>query len=258
MIRTIGVLGGKGMLGSDLVEFLGKDFETKAIDKENYNEHRGAAFDLFINANGNSRRFWANEHPMEDFEASTISVHKSLFDFQFEKYIYISSPDVYENPGDPESAKENQNISPRHLSHYGFHKYLSERIVEHYVNNYLILRPAAMVGKGLKKGPVYDILHDEPLFITSESQIQFITTSEVAKVIQALISASIKKETFNVGGRGAVPVGRIAELAGKRLTAKDGVEEQHYEMAVEKIEKFFPIRTSEEYLKEFLSGRTLI
>lgn len=256
-IRTIGVLGGKGMLGSDLVEFLGKDFETTVIDKENYDGHHGVAFDVFINANGNSRRFWANEHPLEDFEASTISVYKSVFDFQFEKYIYISSPDVYENPSGPEFTKEDQNISSSHLSSYGFHKYLSECIVQHCAKEYLIIRPASLIGKGLKKGPVYDILNDESLFITPESQIQFIPTSEVANAIRAFLKAGIKNEIFNVAGKSVVSVKRIAELAGKSLTTKSDAEEQHYEMAIGKLEQFFPIRTSEEYLKEFLSGHTL-
>ncbi len=255
MIRTIGILGGKGMLGSDLVKFLGKDFETTAIDKDNYKDYLGQKFDVLINANGNSRRFWANEHPLEDFEASTVSVYKSFFDFSFKKYIYISSPDVYENPGDPESAKENQNISASHLSHYGFHKYLSERLVEHYAKDYLIIRPASLLGDGLKKGVVYDILNDAALFVAAESQIQFISTSEVVNTIQALITGGIKNEIFNVAGRGAVLVSRIAELARKCLSVKSDAEEQQYEMSVGKIEELFPVKTSEEYLGEFLSGK---
>src|SRR5262245_31827752 len=95
--RSIGILGGGGMLGSDLAEyFKARGHHVVAIDRDNYSTQRGAQFDILINANGNSRRFWANEHPLEDFEASTVSVYRSLVDFTFNFYIYISSSDVYE------------------------------------------------------------------------------------------------------------------------------------------------------------------
>ena len=85
----IAVLGGRGMLGSDLVKFLGEFYKVIAIDKENYSQYLGKSFDVLINANGNSRKFWADQNLFLDFEASTISVYKSLFDFKFKKYIYI-------------------------------------------------------------------------------------------------------------------------------------------------------------------------
>ena len=67
--KTIGILGGTGMLGSDLVTILKKYFKVVPITKLNYSKCVGKSFDILINANGNSRRYWANQNPVEDFSA---------------------------------------------------------------------------------------------------------------------------------------------------------------------------------------------
>jgi hypothetical protein len=57
----------------------------------------GESFDIFINANGNSKKYWANQNPLLDFDVSVTSVYKTLFDFKFKKYIYLSSLDIFKN-----------------------------------------------------------------------------------------------------------------------------------------------------------------
>ena len=161
------------MLGSDLSRLLGAHYEVSAIDRDNYGEYRGKRFDVLVNANGNSRRFWANENPLADFEASTVSVMKSLSDFKFGKYIYISSPDVYANPGSPATTREDAPGDMRALSPYGFHKRLSEELVQHYAKDFLILRPSAILGTQLAKGMVHDVLQGNELFVTLDSKLQF-------------------------------------------------------------------------------------
>src|SRR3989344_8416138 len=116
------------MLGSDLIRYLGEGFNITSINKENYQTFIGKSFDIVINANGNSKRFWANQNPQDDFLTSTISVYKSIFDFSSDIYIHISSPDVYENHTSTRSTNEAQKINAENLSTYGFHKYLSEQI----------------------------------------------------------------------------------------------------------------------------------
>ena len=138
--KRIAIIGANGMLGSDLVAYLSKHFSVTAITKENYTSFVNKDFDIVINANGNSKRFWANEHILEDFTLSTVSVYKSLFDFEYKVYIYISSSDVYPDHTNKKSTKEDQPIFSSALSPYGFHKYLSELIVQTNVKKYLILR----------------------------------------------------------------------------------------------------------------------
>ncbi len=242
------------MLGSDLVRYLGKSFRVIGIHKGNYQDHIGDAFDIIINANGNSRRFWANTHPIEDFKASTESVYRSLVDFSCGIYIYISSSDVYDRHASPHHTKEDIPISMNRLSPYGLHKYFSEFLVQKYTSKHLIFRSCMILGSNLRKGPFYDIYHHQPLFITKDSRLQMITSREIANIIPFLLSKGIYRQIFNIGGRGSFSFHDIETYVHVPVTYSSDSETQEYEMSVAKILKHYPLKTSEEYLREFLHG----
>jgi dTDP-4-dehydrorhamnose reductase len=256
---TIGVLGGRGLLGSDLVGFWKDKHEVQIIDRDNYDQYKDQHYDLFVNANGNSRRFWANENPAADFELSTASVMKSLIDFSYEKYIYISTPDIYENPTTPSTTHEDEPGEIGKLSPYGFHKRLSEGLVKHYASNYLIIRSAALLGTNLKKGVIHDIFNDQELYVTQDSKIQFITTEAIADIINILLERGINKETINAGGQGAVMLEDIGSLVGKPVRVRSNAEQQLYEMNTTKVRGFYKsLKTSKEYLQSFINSRPVV
>ncbi len=246
------------MLGSDLVHYLSPKFRITGIEKANYLRFVGRTFDIVINANGNSKRFWANQNPVDDFIASTVSVYKSIFDFNPNVYIYISSSDVYENHSNISTTQETQSINPNNLSVYGFNKYLSEMIVKKYAYNYLILRSSMILGKELRKGPFYDVMNNKPLYITADSKLQLITTKELANIISFLISKRIYKEVFNVGGVGSFSFQNIQQYFNDEIKYSKNGEKQNYEMNVEKMNKLFTLKTSDEYLQEFLKTNNLL
>lgn len=240
------------MLGSDLVKYLSQFFSVTSISKENYSQFINHSFDVIVNANGNSKRFWAIKNPLEDFTASTVSVYKSLFDFKFNTYVYISSSDVYVNHSSSDSTSENQIQDSSKLSSYGLHKYLSERIVENYCKSYVILRASMLLGQNLKKGPIYDIINKNPLFISKASRLQMISTKEVANTITFLIDKKIDQGILNTGGEGVVDFEKIQSYFSTPISFQDKNETQIYEMNVSKLNKLFPLKSSEEYLREFL------
>lgn len=249
----IGILGAKGFLGSDLVRFLGKNYITDAITRENYEKKRGTSYQVLINANGNSKRFWANQNPLKDFFASTATVARSVFDFPCDLYIYISSPDVYQNHTSSKYTGEERVIDLKKLSPYGFHKYLSELIVKKYKENFLILRLSMILGKNLKKGPFYDIKNGKPLYITSSSRLQLITTRAISEIIEILLKHSVTKETINIGGRGTFSFQKIRKHFDQEIKILPEAETQIYEMNIEKVGRLYPnLKTSEQYLQEFL------
>src|SRR3989338_6940981 len=258
MRKSIAVLGGNGLLGSDLVKFLKEDFRVTPITRDNYPGYLGKKFDVLINANGKSRRFWANQNPREDFLASTVSLMSSIFDFPTDLYIYISSPDIYENHTSPRYTKEGSKITPEKLESYGFDKYLSELIVKKYKNRYLILHPAMILGSSLKKGPIFDCLNNIPLFITLDSKIQMVTSQAIAEVIKILLDKSVTGEVFNVGGIGKFNFRKILKYIVKEIQISPRAEKQIYEMNVTKLRKIYPnLKTSEEYLKDFLKDNRI-
>ena len=252
-LKHIAVIGGSGMLGSDLVRYFQTSFRVTSIDKTNYDDYKRHSFDIIINANGNSRRYWANKNPQQDFLASTVSVYNSFFDFHADAYIYISSPDVYPNPSSTVSTKEDEMIDSTSLGVYGFHKYLSENIVKKFNKNFLILRPAMILGTRLKKGPVYDILHGHPLYITLSSTFQFITTEAIARIIVALLEMDIRSTTINVGGKGAFSFTKISDYIHYDIQVSAYAEKQIYHMNVDKLQHIYPsLKSSKQYLEDFL------
>lgn len=248
------ILGGNGLLGSDLVKYLSAEYEVTSITKKNYNENKEKKFDFFINANGNSKRYWALQNVYEDFEASTASVYKTIFDFKFKKYIYISSADVYPNPSGPLKTSESTKIDINKQNTYGFHKFLSEQIVKKHSDDWLILRSSAILGTNLKKGPFFDVLNDQQLFITLDTRLQFITATTIAKIVEVLLKKSIKRKIFNIGGLGTFDFSNIGDYFHQKINFSSKAKKQTYEMNVQKLKKIYPeLRTSTEYVEEFLA-----
>ena len=241
------------MLGSDLVKFLSQSFSVTSISKENYSQFINHSFDVVVNANGNSKRFWAIKNPLGDFTLSTVSVYKSFFDFKFTTYVYISSSDVYVNHSNSQFTIEDQFQDSDKLSSYGFHKYLSEEIIKNNCKKYIILRSSMILGQNLKKGPIYDILNKNPLFISKTSRLQMISTQEIANVITFLINKETKNETFNMGGTEIVDFKKIQTYFTIPIKFSEGSETQAYEMNVSKLNKLFRLKSSEEYLREFIN-----
>src|SRR3989344_1866754 len=249
----VGVLGGAGMLGSDLVRYLGETQTVFAIDRHNYADFRGRHFDVIVNANGNSKRFWADQNPAQDFEFSTASVVQSCFDFKFGTYIYISSPDVYADPGSPSATREQESVDPQQLSPYGFHKRLAEEVERHYAADFVILRSAALLGAKLAKGIVYDILQGNALYVNLDTRIQFLSTQAVAEIIQSLLARKTSREIFNMGGIGTVTPSEIAAWAGKPIQVRADAAAPRHEMNFDKIKRVYALKTSAEYVQEFMA-----
>lgn len=252
-MKTLAIIGSNGMIGSDLVRYLNTKFLITPITKENYNIYIGKHFDIVINTSGNSKRYWANQNPLEDFVKSTMSVYKTILDFPCDIYVYISSSDVYPNHTKPEYTDEDEEIDPKKLQPYGFHKYLGELIVKKHTRKFLILRLSMTLGSNLKKGPFFDIIHNIPLFVKLKTRLQLITTHAVAEIIETILNHALINEIINIGGIDTFAFTKIHKYFNKKIKVSPDAETQTYEMSVKKTKRLYPIlKTSEEYLQEFI------
>ena len=130
------VLGGQGFVGSAIVRRAQRRRHTvTVITRHNYASWRGQPCDLLINANGNSKKFLADQDPSGVFEASVTSVLRSLVDFPCKQYVYLSSIDVYPHVDDCRMNRETAQIDFQLLSRYGLHKYLAEQLVRKYARD---------------------------------------------------------------------------------------------------------------------------
>jgi nucleoside-diphosphate-sugar epimerase len=213
----ITLIGAQGFVGSAFARLLSQQpVELLSVTRQNYDLCRGQYSDVTIEASCNSKKYLADAEPLSDFQASVTHRLQTLLDFPAALHIHISSVDVYRDLTTPERTSETEPLEPG-ASRYGVHKGLAEQLVRHYAQRWLIVRLAGMVGPGLRKNPVYDILHGQPLRIHPDSQYQFMHTDDVARLVWWLYESGQSEQVFNLCGEGLISPRRVAELAGRPL-----------------------------------------
>ena len=249
------ILGAKGFIGSAFVRYCqAKKIQFAAIEKDNYKDYVGQSCDIFINANGNSKKYIAEKYPQRDFKLSFLSVEKTLRDFGIKKYICISSIDVYNNFSDPKENHEDSDINVSKQSFYGFHKYLAEQMIKKYAQDWLVIRCGGFVGKGLKKNSIFDILNSLPLRIHVASQYQYLPVDELPKIVFFLIRKKFSKEVFNACGKGLISLKEVIKLVQSyklKCNSKNSKKEI-YNINIRKIYSFFRLPSTKESVKAFI------
>lgn len=249
------VLGGTGFIGSAVLAHLERLGELViCINSRNYAHCLGARAKVLINCNGNTFHYRANQDPRWDFEASVVSVERSLFDFRFDLYIYVSTVDVYNVLHDPARNHEGVLIQPERLDAYGFHKWLAERLVEKFAARSAILRVGTVVGDGLKKGPLFDLLNAQPLRMSLDSELTFIDTPTIAKAISLIIDTQPKRQTINLTGTGSAKLRDFRSRIPWPIKMAEGAEavKHCYNVNNETMRRIMPIPPSFEIAAKFL------
>ncbi len=207
------VLGGKGFVGAAIVaEASRQGRDVIAVDLAEYSASIGMACRVLINANGNSKKYLADKEPNLEFDASVRSVSHALHDFRFDRYVQLSTSDVYADKGDPVHNSEQTPIDSLRLSRYGHHKWLAEQLVRFNAPKWLIVRMGGFVGPGLKKNSIYDLLKGLPLRVHPDSCYQYQHTSDLARIVLKLNDQQTTGEVFNVAGDGTITLREVAAM----------------------------------------------
>ena len=226
----IGVIGGSGFIGSEIC----RQFESKINKVINITESGTDKkyFDILINANGNPYKYLAEQNPVRDFDMAVRTVYESIINYNFNLYVYVSSIDV-ESP----------------ITCYGCNRLIAEEIVRVYCQDYLIIRLCSIIGPGMKKGVVKDILEGSPSRLTVDSQLYLMTVDEVArKLINIVTDNQIRNQAVRFYSKAPIDVYNIYKTIDKDCNISENAKYEHY---------FFPgshlgFLTSQEYLKQIL------
>ncbi len=221
----------------------------------------GAAVDVVIDCNGDARRFWANENPVESYHANVAATIERMTTLNCRRYVYLSTIDVYGDArNDPAANTEDAPISLNGLETYGFQKHLSEQIIGHHMPGSLILRVGTLIGPGLRKNPVHDALNGLAIRQTPESTLSLITLGKLADAVDRLLTADAAG-TFNVTAAASVDVAtmlrRTAEALGHAATAPTfhpALLSTAYDISVAKLSRFMDLPDSDSMLVDYLSG----
>lgn len=250
MYKSFIIIGSKGLLGSALVKFLkSKKLKVISINKKNYSKKKNLYADVLINANGNSNKYFANNNPLADFKKSFLITYKTILDFKFKKYIYISSGDVYSSPR-KNSTNEKMKIETP-LNFYGKNKYLAEKFIQFYCNKWLILRLGPLIGAGLKKNAIYNIINNKKVFENMETKSSFINTYSVASILYR-INKQIDNEIFNISGTGNISLKEIKKINNSNSKFDPKKDKKIYDISTKKISKYIKLPITSNEIKKFL------
>jgi nucleoside-diphosphate-sugar epimerase len=253
------VLGGHGFVGSAFVRLLSRlNVPHRAVGRQDYADAARDSCDVLINAAGNSVKYLAERNPAEDFAQSVQLAVSAAKDFSPRLYVLASSVDVYAELDSAATTQEDTRLDARRVSLYGFHKQLAELCVQRHASSWLILRLAGMVGSGLRKNPVFDILNDQPLRIAAESRYQFMSTDDVAEVSWQLVGDGVRNTVFNVCGDGLISPREIAGLLGRRVTVHPEAERaapRIVDVNIERISRIRPMPPTKSTVERFLLGQ---
>lgn len=249
------VLGGTGFIGSAVAaEAARRGWSVLALSSQTAASVIGQSCDLLINANGNSRKYLAGQDPALDFDQSVRTVARSLHDIRAARYVYLSSSEVYRDSSRPATSAEDAPPEWEALSPYGFHKRLAETLVRRYAPRWLILRLAGMLGPGLRKNAVYDLLTGAPWRLSPDSEFQFLDTRFLAACLFDLLDRpESERGVFNLAGRGVVSLRQIATGLGAPLPDDPALPTARCEINVERISSLFAIPATEETARAFLA-----
>lgn len=250
------LIGGRGLVGSAFARlFDTQGVEYAILDRQTYGQYTGRSCKLLINANGNSRKPLARERPLEDFDASVRSVRASLNDFRFDRYVHLSSCDVYPDCSSPAATSEDGALAARAQSPYGFHKHLAEQCVQHAAADWLIFRFGGFVGPGLKKNAIFDILKGGPLWLDPRSELQFLRTDDAARIVMQL-AGDVTREVFNLCGSGVVRLSDVIERTGREVAVQPGSPLVRYDVSITKISRHIAIPDSRESVLQFVDEQS--
>jgi nucleoside-diphosphate-sugar epimerase len=227
----IGIIGADGFIGSAIYENLKTQHLIANITREKYKMYFKIYFDIIINANGNSNKYWGNQNPLKDFDKSVKSVYHSIFDFKYNKYIYISSID----------AEDKKTI-------YGYHKYLAEKIISFNCNDYSIIRLPAVIGKNAKKGIVYDILNYNKVYLTEDSTLMLMYINEFTGKLKEFIEQNKLRKIEKFYPSENITVNEIGKILGISVNYGNDLKKEYYNYNIYKGN----YNTSTNYLKNMI------
>jgi nucleoside-diphosphate-sugar epimerase len=254
------ILGGRGFIGSAFARTCKRRGEQFVVlDRQNYGAYAGADCDLFINANGYSSKLLSKTDPLKDFDGSVRSVRSTLLDFRSQRYLHLSSCDVYPDCASPALTDEDLILEPARQSPYGFHKHLAELCVRHSHSDWFIFRLGGFVGPGLKKNAVFDILNGGPVWLHPDSELQFLETDRAAEIMLDVANRVETRQVFNLCGSGVIRLREIMAMVPHQVIVKPDSPLVRYEASIQKISGILQIpetrTTVQNYVQQELELR---
>tara|TARA_Y100000591_G_C21847042_1_gene709362 strand:- start:2904 stop:3686 length:783 start_codon:yes stop_codon:yes gene_type:complete len=250
------LVGGNGLVGSAFKKYFKQNkIKFTNIQRYNQNSFKNKSCEILIYANGNPNKTLAEKDPQLDFNKTVTSIIFYLNNIKFKKFIFFSSVDVYANTNKRNFTSE--KVLVKSESVYGINKIISETYVKKFAKNYLIFRLGGLVGDKLKKNPIYDIFNRNKIFTSVRSEMNFIHTDFLPKIIFKIIEKRIKNEIFNLASLDSIKISKILKLYSiKKIQLFKSYKNkiQIYKINTKKISKYVKLPKTGTSIKKYFES----
>lgn len=162
--------------------------------------------DSIVCAAAPAQKWIANREPLADRQ-NIEGLIAYLQTVSCNSFVLISTVDVFESPV---GVNEDTLVNEAGLDAYGLHRRHLEKFIEGHFPNHLIVRLPGLVGPGLRKNVIYDLLNDNNLHaIDSRGVFQFYPMVNLWYDIQTALKAGLRLVHLTVE---PISVADVAEL----------------------------------------------
>ncbi|MGY4490168.1 pyridine nucleotide transhydrogenase [Pseudomonas sp. TE3610] len=197
-----GLIGYSGFVGSTLLRQASFDARYRSTTIAEIDHEQ---FDTLVCAGAPAQKWLANREPAADQRAiDTLIGH--LATVRCKVFVLISTVDVFAHPV---GVDEYSPVQEGDLQPYGLHRRYLEKFVASHFPRHLIVRLPGLVGPGLRKNVVYDLLNDNNLgAIDSRGVFQFYPMVNLWYDIQIALQAGLSLVHL---GAEPISVARLAQ-----------------------------------------------
>lgn len=197
---------------SGLGKYLVGETDAKGFTREtNIKLLKKQKFDAIIHCAYNRTRN-IDSTTLYKYTYDNVLLTHELTKLRHKKFIFISSVDVY--PKDTEKHFEDEVIEINEIDNfYGITKLMSEQIVVNNCENYLILRPTALLGLDMKPNSLTKMIDgdDEKFTLAEDSFLNYVPYMYVFRVLKLALMKDLQG-IINVATRENLNLWQIAEI----------------------------------------------
>jgi dTDP-4-dehydrorhamnose reductase len=251
----VGLVGSNGFLGQAFFEVL-KDIAIveRFVRGDDQNKLRNC--DVIINASGNSSKVLADRDPIRNFEDNVLfPLSLSLMSRDSNSLlVHISSGEVgialrsYQFDDDPIASLADK-------TNYTLSKMIGETLVRKHAKRWIIIRPYGLIGKGLQKGPVFDLLKGDPVWVDPRSTFRLMRTMTTAELTYQLIlkhlSGTSTNNTYDLSGNDTISLEQIASELNTEIVTRPDLPIVNQLFDLDSIPEGFELPSSLDELKFF-------
>ena len=214
------MIGHTGFIGGYLFKELNIDV---GFNSSNIKEIGRQSYDTVYCAAPSGLKWYANKHPEKDKE-NVLSLIESLKGVKTNRFVLISSIDVYDNP-----EGQNESDDPDAEKAYGKNRLMIEKFVRKNFHDHLVVRCPIVYGPGFKKNVIYDLINDNNVEnIDPSRMLQFYDVRDLPGDIERAESLGLKLVNLATG---PLNVGEIAaSIFGRDLSSYESPDSLKYYM----------------------------